>query len=205
MTLIPAGDKMSENNRNSTTTTTAINVSITIGDVRVEFNGSADSVLTSVISFISKQVPAIDLARKISLNYAATDLVEIYANLIKITPEGPRVIPDLDELGQKKISDKEMVALQLIASKISKDIGKIADDSMQASEIQSNTSLNPKSVSSRLSELVKAGHVVRATTKAGNGSAVVYRITTSGIHWLNSILAKRIKQPISSSTPSSPS
>jgi DNA-binding HxlR family transcriptional regulator len=203
MTLIPSGDKMSENNRN--TTTTAINVSITIGDVRVEFNGSADSVLTSVISFISKQVPAIDLARKISLNYAATDLIEIYANLIKITPEGPRVIPDLDELGQKKISDKEMVALQLIASKISKDIGKIAEDSMQASEIQSNTSLNPKSVSSRLSELVKAGHVVRATTKDRNGSAVVYRITTSGIHWLNSILAKRIKQPISSSTPSSPS
>ncbi|HEY5631771.1 MAG TPA: hypothetical protein VIR31_06560 [Nitrososphaeraceae archaeon] len=204
MTLISSGDKMSENNRNTTTTTT-INVSITIGDVRVEFSGSADSVLTSVISFISKQVPAIDLARKISLNYAATDLIEIYANLIKITPEGPRVIPDLDELGQKKISDKEMVALQLIASKISKDIGKIADDSMQASEIQSNTSLNPKSVSSRLSELVKAGHVVRATTKDRNGSAVVYRITTSGIHWLNSILAKRIKQPISSSTPSSPS
>jgi DNA-binding HxlR family transcriptional regulator len=203
MTLVPSDDKMSENNRNTTTT---INVSITIGDVRVEFSGSADSVLTSVISFISKQVPAIDLARKISLNYAATDLIEIYANLIKITPEGPRVIPDLDELGQKKISDKEMVALQLIASKISKDIGKIADDFMQASEIQSNTSLNPKSVSSRLSELVKAGHVVRATTKDGIGSGTVaYRITTSGIHWLNSVLVKRIKQPLSSSTPSSPS
>jgi DNA-binding HxlR family transcriptional regulator len=172
----------------------------------VEFNGSADSVLTSVISFISKQIPTIDLARKISLNYAATDLIETYANLIKITPEGPRVIPDFDELGQKKISDKEMVALQLIASKISKDIGKIADDSMQASEIQSNTSLNPKSVSSRLSELVKAGHVVRATTKDGIGSGTVaYRITTSGIHWLNSVLVKRIKQPLSSSsTPSSP-
>jgi DNA-binding HxlR family transcriptional regulator len=206
MTFIPSGDKMSENNRNTATTTSAINVSITIGDVRVEFNGSADSVLTSVISFISKQIPTIDLARKISLNYAATDLIEIYANLIKITPEGPRVIPDFDELGQKKISDKEMVALQLIASKISKDIGKIADDSMQASEIQSNTSLNPKSVSSRLSELVKAGHVVRGTTKDGIGSGTVaYRITTSGIHWLNSVLVKRIKQPLSSSsTPSSP-
>jgi DNA-binding HxlR family transcriptional regulator len=206
MTFIPSGDKMSENNRNTATTTSAINVSITIGDVRVEFNGSADSVLTSVISFISKQIPTIDLARKISLNYAATDLIETYANLIKITPEGPRIIPDFDELGQKKISDKEMVALQLIASKISKDIGKIADDSMQASEIQSNASLNPKSVSSRLSELVKAGHVVRATTKDGIGSGTVaYRITTSGIHWLNSVLVKRIKQPLSSSTPSSPS
>ena len=64
-----------------------------------------------------------------------------------------------------------------------------------------STSLNPKSASSRLSELVKAGHVVRATTKDGIGSPVVYRITTSGIHWLNSTIIKRTK-PISSITPS---
>lgn len=180
---------MSENDKN----TTNINVSITIGDVRVQFNGSVDSVLTSVITFIAKQVPTIDLARKISLNYAATELIEIYANLIKITPEGPRVIPDLDESGLKKLSDKEMVALQLIASKIAKDIGKVPDDAMQVSEIQSSTSLNPKSASSRLSELVKAGHVVRSTTKDGNGSQIIYRITTSGIHWLNSIMVKRTR------------
>jgi DNA-binding MarR family transcriptional regulator len=188
---------MSENDKN----TTNINVSITVGDVRVQFNGSVNSVLTSVVTFIAKQVPTIDLARKISLNYAVTELIEIYANLIKITPEGPRVIPDLDESGLKKLSDKEMVALQLIASKIAKDIGKVPDDAMQVSEIQSSTSLNPKSASSRLSELVKAGHVVRATTKDGIGSPVVYRITTSGIHWLNSTIIKRTK-PVSSITPS---
>ena len=39
----------------------------------------------------------------------------------------------------KKLSDKEMVALQLIASKIAKDIGKVPDDAMQVSEIQSMT------------------------------------------------------------------
>lgn len=188
---------MSENDKN----TMNINVSITIGDVRVQFNGSVDSVLTSVITFIAKQVPTIDLARKISLNYAATELIEIYANLIKITPEGPRVIPDLNESGLKKLSDKEMVALQLVASKIAKDIGKVPDDAMQVSEIQSSTSLNPKSASSRLSELVKAGHVVRATTKDGIASPVAYRITTSGIHWLNSTIIKRTK-PVSSITPS---
>jgi DNA-binding HxlR family transcriptional regulator len=187
-------EKMSEN------TNTNINASITLGDIKVQFNGSAESVLTSIINFITKHIPTIDLAKRISLNYAVTDLIETYSNVIKITPEGPRVIiSDLYELGIKKISDKEMVALQLIASKIAKDVGKISDDAMQASEIQSTTALNPKSVSSRLSELVKAGYVVRDNTKDGIGSAVVYRITTSGIHWLTSTMIKRIKPSSSSS------
>jgi DNA-binding HxlR family transcriptional regulator len=174
---------------------TNINASITLGDVKVQFNGSAESVLTSIISFVTKHIPTIDLAKRISLNYAVTDLIETYSNLIKITPEGPRVIiSDLYELGIKK----------LIASKIAKDVGKISDDAMQASEIQSTTALNPKSVSSRLSELVKAGYVVRDNTKDGIGSAVAYRITTSGIHWLTSTMIKRIKpSPSSSSIPQS--
>ena len=173
-----------------------VSVSVIVGDIKVQFNGSAESVLTSVITFITKQVPAIDLAKKISLNYALTDLIDIYSNFIKITPEGPRVIPDTVEYSTKKISDKEMVGLQLVASKIAKELGKFSDDGMQVSEIQSATSLNPKSVSSRLSELVKAGHVVRENTRNGSES-VVYRITTSGIHWLGSTIAKKTKPSLS--------
>jgi DNA-binding HxlR family transcriptional regulator len=185
-------NKNHDNDNNYSKNNENVNVSITIGDIKVQFNGSAQSVMTSVINFLTKQVPTIDLAKKISLNYAATELIETYSNLIKITPEGPRVIPALDvEPGMKKLSDKETVALQLIASKIAKDIGKISDDAMQASKIQSAMAINSKSVSSRLSELVKAGYVARDNTK--DDSAVVYRITTLGIHWLGSTLAKRTK------------
>ena len=63
---------MSEN------TNTIINASITLGDVKVQFNGSAESVLTSIINFVIKHVPTLELARKISLNYAVTDLIETY-------------------------------------------------------------------------------------------------------------------------------
>jgi predicted transcriptional regulator len=179
------------NDYSNTNNNENVNVSITIGDIKVQFNGSAQSVMISVINFLTKQVPTIDLAKKISLNYAATELIETYSNLIKITPEGPRVIPELDEEpGIKKLSDKETVALQLIASRIAKDIGKISDDAMQASKIQSAMAINSKSVSSRLSELVKAGYVARDNTKDGS---VVYRITTLGIHWLGSTLSKRTK------------
>jgi len=161
-----------------------VNVIVTFGDVKVQFNGSAESVMTSVINFLSKQVPSMDLAKKISLNYTAADLIETYSPLIKMTPEGPRVMPD----NNAKLSDKDMVGLQLIAVKIAKDLGKLQDDAMQVSELHSCTALNPKSISSRISEMVKAGHVARDEREPGK-----YRITTSGIHWLNSTIAKKFR------------
>ena len=159
-----------------------VSVSVTVGDVKVQFSGTAESVMASVFSFLSKQVPAMDLAKKISLSYDVAELVDRYAHLIKMTPEGPRVIPDSDA----KLSDKDMVALQLVAARIAKDAGRAQDDAMQVSEIQSATALNPKSISSRISEMVKAGHVARDEKEPGR-----YRITTAGIHWLNSIVDRK--------------
>ncbi|NOJ27896.1 MAG: hypothetical protein DA330_07810 [Nitrososphaera sp.] len=158
-----------------------VSVSVTVGDATVQFSGSAESVMTSVFNFLSKQVPAMDLAKKISLNYPVTELIETYSHLIKITPEGPRVIPDSDS----RLSDKDVVGLQLVAARIAKELGKISDDAMAVSEINATTALNPKSISSRISEMVKAGHVARDQSEGK------YRITTAGIHWLNSTIAKK--------------
>lgn len=80
-----------------------MNVSIVVGDIRVQFNGTPESVMRSVISFLAKQIPAIDLAKKISLDYAVTELIDTYSNLIKITPEGPRVIPECEDAEAKKL------------------------------------------------------------------------------------------------------
>jgi predicted transcriptional regulator len=162
-----------------------VNVTVTVGDIKVQFNGSADSVMASVINFLSKQVPSMDLAKKISLNYTALELIETYGHLIKMTPEGPRIIPE----GDARLSDKDMVSLQLVASKIAKDLGMSQDDAMQVAEIHASTALNPKSISSRISEMVKAGHVARDEKEPGK-----YRITTAGIHWLNSTITKKVRQ-----------
>jgi predicted transcriptional regulator len=163
---------------------TNVSVSITVGDVKVQFSGSAESVMASVMNFLSKQVPGMDLARKILLNYSASELIETYSKLIKITQEGPRVIPEQGF----NLSDKDIVALQLVATRIAKDLGKLQDDSMQVADVQAATALNPKSISSRISEMVKAGHVARDENEASK-----YRITTAGIHWLNSTIAKKLK------------
>ena len=161
-----------------------VNVMVTVGDVKVQFSGSAESVMASVMSFLSKQVPSMDLAKKISLNYPAQELIDAYSHLIKMTPEGPRVIPDSDA----KLSDKDIVALQLIAARIAKDLGRLQDDAMQVAEMHAATALNPKSISSRISEMVKAGHIARDEKEQGK-----YRITTAGIHWLNSTIARKFK------------
>src|ERR687891_186317 len=168
----------------------SVNVSIAVGDVRVEFKGSPESVMRSAIGFLAKQIPAIDLAKRISLDYAVTDLIDFYANFIKITPEGPRVITDQRNMDAKKLSDKEIIMLQLVASKIAKDLGKVQSDGLQISEICNSTSINPRSVSSRLSELVKAGHVSRENPSEVTNS-IFYRITTLGINWLNSVVGKK--------------
>jgi len=161
-----------------------VNVIVAVGDVKVQFSGSAESVMASVMSFLSKQVPTMDLAKRISLNYAAQELVEAYSHLIKITPEGPRVIPDSDV----RLSDKDTVALQLVAARIAKDLGRVQDDAMQVAEMHAATALNPKSISSRISEMVKAGYVARDEKEPGK-----YRITTAGIHWLNSTIAIKVR------------
>ena len=161
-----------------------VNVVVTYGETTVEFKGTPETVMESVLRFLAKQVPQLDLAKKISLNYPASELIEMYSDYVRITPEGPRVITE-----GKRLSDKDLIALQLVACKIANELGKADGAGVSAQELQTSTALNPKSVSSRISELVKAGYVQKDNTDQG----VKYRITTQGIHWLGSMLQKRVK------------
>ena len=159
-----------------------VNVTITLGDLRVEFSGKPEVVAAQVDEFLHKQIPTIDLARRIYLSYSTKELIEKFDAVIKMTPEGPRV---WFESG--KLSDKEKVALQLVAAKIGHQTARSPFDALLVSEIQQSTNLNPKSVSSRLSELVKGGMVERVQS----GQGIRYRITTQGISWLIETLSKR--------------
>lgn len=161
-----------------------VNIVVSYGETTVEFKGSPEAVMESVVRFIAKEIPHIDLARKISLNYGAAELIDMYSDFVKITPEGPRVI-----VTEKKVSDKELVALQLTACKIASELGKEDDGYMSIPDLLLSTGLNPKSLSSRLSELSKGGYVQKENGESG----IRYRITTQGIHWLNSTLGKKIK------------
>lgn len=169
-----------------------INVSVQFGDIKVQYSGEPDNVTSSVMNFLSKNIPELILARKISLNYSVSELIDLYSSIIKITPEGPKILLDNGEIKNKKLSDKEIVMLFLLGSKIAFELGKISNKSSPIADIQASTNLNPKSISSRLSELVKAGYVYKSVNKENQIEIVVYGITTVGINWLNNIITKKI-------------
>ena len=160
-----------------------LNVAITYGELKAEFSGDPQQVLTSINEFLAKNVPNLDLASKVTINYSLNDLINMFGDYVKITPEGPRVW-----IGEQKLSDKGILGLQLVAAKINHESGKVALPSLTLTEMRTATGLNPKSISSRMSEMLKWGYVDKETSEEG----VRYKITTQGINWLNQMLVKKV-------------
>jgi len=129
-------------------------------------------------------IPNMDLARVISVNYSLNDLVQMFKEYVRVTPEGPRVWTQ-----DKKLSDRDVIMLQLVAARIASLSGKTTMDAMGVAEIESATGLYPKTISSRLSELTKAANVERVESDQGGK----YRITTVGTNRLGEQLSKKLR------------
>jgi DNA-binding transcriptional ArsR family regulator len=113
------------------------------------------------------------------------DIIQLFKDYIRVTPEGPRVW-----IEDRRLSDRDVILLQLVAAKASSLSGRGAPDAMSVTEIQGATGLNPKTISSRLSELTKTALVERVGGEGGGR----YRISTLGVHKLNEQLSKKLKQ-----------
>ncbi len=159
-----------------------LHVSVSYGDVKVDFSGSPEVVMRSLHEFIGKVIPNIDLARTIAVNYSLNDIIQMFKDFIRITPEGPRVW-----LQDRKLSDREVIMLQLVASRAASLTGKTASDTMSIAEVQAATGLYPKTISSRLSELTKLAQVERVDAEGGGR----YKITTVGVNRVNEQLSKK--------------
>jgi len=159
-----------------------VSVTVSYRDVKVVFTGEPLQVLSSTTSFLSKEIPSLDLAHRISLNYSVSEMIELFSDNILITPEGPRVWYKDGEL-----SDKIVIGLQLVASKIAKILGKTPRSNLSLQEIESLTSLKTKSISSRISEMSKLGYI----EKEQRDHLVAYGLTTIGVKWLSGTLHKQ--------------
>ena len=161
-----------------------LSVSVAYGDTKVEFSGSAEVVMRSLHEFLSKVVPNLDLARAISVNYSLNDMIQMFKDFVRVTPEGPRVWSQ-----DRKLSDRDTILLQLAAAKIASLSAKAETDAMGVGEIEAATGLYPKTISSRLSELTKQALVERL----GSDSGGRYRITTVGVSRLSEGLSKKFR------------
>jgi len=161
-----------------------LSISVTYGDSNVQFSGPPEVVMRSLHEFVSKVIPNMDLARAISVNYSLNDLTQMFREYVRVTPEGPRVWAQ-----DKKLSDRDVIMLQLVASRITNLSGKSGSDAMGVSEIEAATGLYPKTISSRLSELTKSAFVERVDSEQGGK----YRITTVGTSRLGESLSKKFR------------
>jgi hypothetical protein len=159
-----------------------VKAEITFGDLKASFSGDPESVLHSINSFIGKDLPTYNIAKKLWLSFTAKEVAEKFQEFIRLTPEGPRVWSQ-----GKKLSDKEVVALQLAGQIVAHGGGMVASASMSLSALQEATSMIPKTLSSRLSELSKSGLVARESGEQGS----VFRLTTQGVSWLSEVLSKK--------------
>lgn len=153
---------------------TPLRVEIAFGDLKASFSGTPNEVYEAVSRFLAQNLPEIEIAKKITLKYELKDLIESFGDYVKVTDEGPRVLPS------EKLSLKQKIALQLVATRIAYLLGKAKSERLSLQEIGAALGVATKSVSSRLSELVKAGNVQRVNDENGTG----YAITTLGIKWL---------------------
>lgn len=159
-----------------------LRVQVQYGEDRTEFSGSPEVVMRSLHEFISKMIPNMNLARAISVNYSLNDLIQMFKDFVRVTPEGPRVWAQ-----DKKLSDRDVIMLQLVAARIASLSGKSPSDAMGVADIEGATGLYPKTISSRLSELTKAAHVERLDSDQGGR----YRIATVGVNRLAEQLSKK--------------
>ncbi len=150
----------------------------------MDFSGSPEVVMRSLHEFVSKVIPNMDLARAISVNYSLNDLIQMFKEYVRVTPEGPRVWTQ-----DKKLSDRDVIMLQLVAARIAGLSGKAGADAMNVSEIEMATGLYPKTISSRLSELTTSANVERVDSDQGGK----YKITTVGTNRLAEQLSKKFR------------
>ena len=116
-----------------------LSVSVAYGDVKVEFSGSPDVVFRSLHEFISKEIPNIELAKSISVNYSLNDLVQMFKDYIRFTEEGPRVW-----VQDRKLSDKDVILLQLIAGRAAHLSSKGSSEDMSVSELETANITQPQ-------------------------------------------------------------
>jgi hypothetical protein len=160
-----------------------VTVHVKFGQVEQTFTGKADAVWVSINRFFNEMIPAFTVARKMMLTVDLAELIEEAKGVIAIAPEGPEVL-----VPKEKLTDSEALQFCLLATYIAFKLGKWATDAMTKEELQAKLGKSPKITSTRLSELVKEGSVM----KTNDGS---YRLTTVAVKRLQSEL-KAIQKEI---------
>ena len=120
---------------------------------RVEFKGRYLEVWTSLNRYLSKIFPALPAAEKLSGTVDTIELAESIAGRVQVTENQVFVL--------EKADAKTKILLALAGLYVGKTMGKVADDTATPQQIAQSTGMAERVARARLSEMKRAGLVIR--------------------------------------------
>ena len=163
-----------------------ITVHVKYGDIEKDFSGSVNDVWVVINRFFSELIPAFGILKKIIITIDLENLMKDCEDIIAFAERSSHLLISRDEL-----TDKEVLALQLLADYIGHKLGIIESDATSREKLQLILGKSSKITSTRMGELVKNEIV----TKTDDGK---YRITAFGIIKTQRDAIPRIKEKIAS-------
>jgi DNA-binding transcriptional ArsR family regulator len=132
-------------------------VSIQYKDVRADFEGRPDDVYRSIVSFMEKVIPSYSLASKISYSVDLQSLIEKLRDYLAYNQaEGVFLLKPLNAL-----SISEAIMLLCIKRYLEHGLGLAESPSINASELAKNIAKSEKTISGKLSLLLRKGYIRR--------------------------------------------
>jgi DNA-binding transcriptional ArsR family regulator len=158
-----------------------IEVIVRKGDLQIEFKGSIDDVIRSLLKFISEIHPTWFLASKLALKVDLVGVMEAMTGVLAVGSEGLTVIVD-----KSRLTDIESIWLSLAKAWVAYRIGLSDDDAVTSKDVQRETGVKPGTISARLSELANQGYLDKPRRGA-------YRLTSLGLKKLIEDIIPNIK------------
>jgi len=172
---------LSEGQQKLTNLGQPLEVTIKYGSLEKKIIGAPDQVALDVFTFLTKAIPQLELASRLSLNVDVAELAKACEGVIAATPEGVVVIVPTDSL-----ADRELLLLHLAKARIAQMLGKADKDFVQSADLITATKKTSGTVAGRLSELCGENLAERK----GKGE---YRATTLGMHIFRETVLPKLK------------
>ena len=172
---------MSEGQQKLTNLGQSLEVTIRYGSLEKKITGPHDQVAQEVFTFLTKVVPELELASRLSLNVDIADLAKACEGVIAVTPEGLVATVPTDSL-----ADRELLLFHLAKARIAQMLGKVEEDFVQSSDLIAATKKTSGTVAGRLSELCGENLAERK----GKGE---YKATTLGMHIFRETILPKLK------------
>jgi len=130
-----------------------LKVVIRHGETQAEFEGGYQQVWASVNRYLSQIYPALEAVKKLVGAVDVQKLAERLVGLVEIRDGRIMVLKELDA--------KRKILLCIAAAYVGKALGLLEKDKLAPKEVAAYSGLNERVVRARLSELRRAGLVVK--------------------------------------------